>query len=90
MSDHVAVQHPDVEFVRPQSVPAHEADHAGENPPRLRPWSEVTIELGGRPRAGSVSACWQSDILLGTSPWSRLLTRLPASQSSSVPDSQDC
>ncbi len=33
MADNVSVQHPDVEFVPPlQSVPAHEAHHAGQYP----------------------------------------------------------
>ena len=35
MSDNVSVGYPDIEFVRPvQSVPAHEAHHFAENPPR--------------------------------------------------------
>ena len=63
MSDNVAVQNPG-RGVRPpvQSLPAHEADHAAEDPPRAGDDAhEVTIDpaIAERARAARWNACWR-------------------------------
>ena len=55
MSDNVAVECPDVEFVRPvHPLPAHEADHAAQDPARasstMRHEVEVEPEVAARAR----------------------------------------
>ena len=69
MADNVSVHHPDVQFVRPvQSLPAHEAHHAGQHPHRAggdaprgddRPPSRSAPPGRRWRRDGrSVRACW--------------------------------